>query len=130
MCVMEIRSGQRTSTMAQAMAHNVGTIRSDLELFLPLIEARGDIEARILIQEAQEHMDEAYARFVQVFANEVSREIAHVHDEPIGNERIHVSPPDQRIIEEAAKLGRPGMKEEFTKVATVDAHRAEKYETR
>src|SRR5467141_3018208 len=89
MCIMEVRAGQRTSTIAQAMAHNVGTIERDLELFIPLLEARQDDDALKLIQEAMASMSDAYASFLQVFANEVKTEAHYLSDEVTGNERHH-----------------------------------------
>lgn len=136
MCVMEIRPGQRSATMAQAMAHNVRTICSDLDLFKPILEARGEDEALTLLNEAKLYMDGAYERFLHIFADEVTHEITgkhpDYHDEIVGNERehVHVSAIDHRIVEEAAHLGRPGMKPEFVAEATIDAHRAEKFESR
>ena len=118
MCIMEVRPGQRSATIAQAMAHNLSTIERDLDMFEPLLAARGESADLDNIRQGHEHMKAAYAAFLAVFVHEVDAEVKTGHDgqsdHEHGSERVHVHPNDQDMIAQA----------------TADAHRAEKYETR
>jgi hypothetical protein len=93
MCIMEVRPGQRSSTIAQAMAHNVSTVERDLDMFEPLIRARGETDLLAQIQQAHEHLKRAYEGFLSVFVHEVTEEV-HVHgdhdhgDHEHGSERL------------------------------------------
>jgi hypothetical protein len=42
MCIMEVRVGQKTSTIAQAMFHNTYTLLGDLDMLLEVLKARKD----------------------------------------------------------------------------------------
>lgn len=123
---MEVRPGQRSSTIAQAMAHNLSTIERDLDMFKPLLEARGEHELLATVEAGHEAMKVAYARFLDCFIHEIQRDVAHGHDHADadhlhGNEREnvthhpHVHPVDREAVLVAAEHA---------------AHDAEKYETR
>jgi hypothetical protein len=114
MCIMEVRAGQRSSTIAQACAYNTSTVERDLDMFLPLLEARGEHDAASEIRTAQRQLREAYATLLSAFADEITRDVAngtasHEH----GNERVHAA--DEALISDAMHAA---------------AHRAERYETR
>jgi hypothetical protein len=115
-CIMEVREGQRSSTIAQAMAHNTSTIERDLDMFRPLLEARGETSLLAEIEAAQRALGVAYQHFLAVFAAEIERDVQHQHqpDAVIGAERVHVHASDA----------------EFATAARVAEHRAERYETR
>jgi hypothetical protein len=91
LCIMEVRPGQRSSTIAQAMAHNTSTVERDLDMFVPLLKARGELELLAQINRAHEHLKQAYAGFLAVYAEEVAAEVqspeGHVHTHDHGNER-------------------------------------------
>jgi len=90
MCIMEVRPGQRTATVAQAMAHNTSTIERDLDMFRKLLEARNEGEHLALVEKAQEYLNRAYAIFLEQFGEFVAEEDnldgTHTH----GNERTLV----------------------------------------
>lgn len=127
MCIMEVRAGQRSSTIAQAMAHNVGTIERDLDMFVPLLEARGEVALLKTIEEAHEAMKVAYARFLDCFKHEIEHEVhsghdhSH-HDDHHGHERVH--PVDDDMLAEVALFG-----DELAAARSATAA-AERYETR
>jgi len=122
MCIMDVRAAQRTSTIAQAMAHNTKTIQSDMDMFRAVLIARGETDALAKVDKAQVALGMAYKNFLALFASEVARDVdAHHEDEPIGNENAHahhehehVKPTDAEIVAET--------------VSAVQA--AERYETR
>src|SRR6266581_4259568 len=106
MCVMEVRPGQRSSTIAQAMAHNLSTIERDLDMFKPLLEARGEHQLLATIESGHQHMKAAYADFLECFIHEIQHEIQSGHDHShgdhdSGSERIHVHPVDADLIQRA-----------------------------
>jgi hypothetical protein len=89
MCIMEVREGQRSSTIAQAMAHNTSTIERDLDMLRALLKARGETALLAEVEEAQRALGNAYQHFLAIFASEIERDVAHQHlPEPtVGNER-------------------------------------------
>lgn len=97
MCIMEVRPGQRATTIAPAMAHNVSTAERDLEMFRALLTARrdrGDQHAADVldqIEQAQDHLHRAYAGLLSVFGQVVGRDsmdaAGHVHIDSTGHER-------------------------------------------
>lgn len=97
LCIMEVRPGQRSSTIAQALAHNTSTVERDLDMFRPLLLARGELALLSKIEEAHEHLKAAYAGFLEVFAEEVTVEVRkhgdHDHGDHAG-ERVHHEDPD------------------------------------
>lgn len=91
MCIMEVRAGQRSSTIAQALAHNTSTVERDLDMFEELLKARGDHESLATVLHAHDHLRKAYATLLAQFGMEVAAEVAdpagHVHDHDHGSER-------------------------------------------
>lgn len=93
MCIMEVRAGQKTSTVAQAMAHNTSTIERDLDMFRKLLEARKEGEHLALVERAQKLLNEAYSIFLEQFGEFVAEEVNpdnHTHDHDHGHERTFV----------------------------------------
>ncbi len=94
MCIMEIRPGQHTATMAQAMAHNASTLDRDLDMLVTVVKARGDHLGEATILQAQYHVHAAYAILLSEFGMEVAGLVAdadgHVHDHDNGSERTLV----------------------------------------
>lgn len=98
MCTMEVRAGQRSSTIAQAMAHNVETVRGDIKMFREVLERRGENERIVALNRAAENLDRAYADFLELFGEFVAEEEAErgqhfsEHEQPGDdgtNERVH-----------------------------------------
>lgn len=93
MCIMEVRPGQRTATIAQALAHNTSTIERDLDMFRKLLEARKEGDHVELVNRAQKLLNEAYAIFLEQFGEFVAEEVNpdnHVHTDDHGHERTFV----------------------------------------
>ena len=93
MCIMEVRAGQNTATIAQAMAHNTSTIERDLDMFRKLLEARKEGKHLELVETAQKLLSEAYAIFLEQFGEFVAEQVNpdnHVHDHDHGHERTFV----------------------------------------
>lgn len=113
MCIMEVRPGQRASTIAQAMAHNTSTVERDLDMFEKLLKARGEEELLRSVERAHQHLRAAYADFLEVYGEELVDEVAaghnadehvhaidgrdHVHNDVVGNERI----PEGTLVAQA-----------------------------
>jgi hypothetical protein len=93
MCIMEVRPGQQSSTIAQAMAHNTNTVIGDMDMLEELLKARGDFESLATVQHAHGHLKSAYAGLLMQFGTEVAKEVqdenGHVH-QSVGNERTFV----------------------------------------
>lgn len=110
MCIMEVRPGQKSSTIAQALAHNCSTVERDMDMFELLVKARGDEDLLNDLQHAHDHLRKAYAILLMNFGMEVAQAVqdeeGHVHNRDHGNERS------------------------FTEQAHHDASLARKYETR
>lgn len=111
MCVMQVRPGQRSSTMAQAMAHNVSTCERDLDMYIALLSARGQHEAASECRDAQTRLHGAYEMLLGAFTNEIVKDVAHGHNpdeqEWTGNERdLHagLSADDVDMAHDAALL--------------------------
>lgn len=93
MCIMEVRPGQNTATIAQAMAHNTSTIERDLDMFRKLLLARKDGEHVELVNKAQEYLNRAYCIFLEQFGEFVAEQVNpdnHTHDHDHGHERTLV----------------------------------------
>lgn len=90
MCIMEIHAHANNATMVQALAHNASTIDRDVDMIVPILEARGQHEAVRTIKHAQDHVHHAYADFLELFgeyaALAASDTAGHVHQTP-GAER-------------------------------------------
>lgn len=125
MCIMEVRAGQRSSTIAQAMAHNTSTIERDLDMFRKVMEARGERETALAqLDAAQADLRSAYERFLQMFAREIADDVANGHEHEaapvVGTERVHLHPNDATMVDTISRA-------DYARIA---AHRAERYETR
>lgn len=117
MCIMQVRPGQHTATIAQACAHNASTIDRDLEMFKALIVARGQTAELAKLDKAMAHIHAGYEALYTIFADEIMAEVQngdHDHDAEHGSERIERHADHQLIAHAMA-------------VAT---HRAERYEER
>lgn len=83
MCIMEIHPHAHSTTMAQAMAHNLSTVDRDLDMFLEVLKARGDTDALKIVQHGQEAVHKAYAIFLEMFGEEVAKKASdpdgHIH---------------------------------------------------
>lgn len=117
MCIMEVRPGQHSSTIAQACAHNLSTIDRDLDMFVAVLSARGDVNGRKQMLHVQDLIHHAYADALSAFEDEVALEVAHWHhhddEEPHthGNERDVTDPETIAALNEyahhVASLARP-----------------------
>jgi hypothetical protein len=91
MCIMEIHSGQRQSTMAQAMAHNASTLDRDLDMLITVLVNRHGGVLLDSVRAAQDHIHRAYAGLLDVYGESVAAEVTdpegHVHDHDHGQER-------------------------------------------
>ncbi len=86
MCVMEVRPGQHHATIAQAMAHNVQTVVSDLEMFRAMLLAREDRNA-LAVQRASAKLAQCESDLLDIFAQFVTDEVVKDHHDEIGSER-------------------------------------------
>lgn len=105
MCIMEVRPGQHSSTIAQALAHNCSTVERDMDMFELLLQARGETDMLADMQGAHEHLRKAYATLLAQFGIEVAKAVqdseGHVHNHDHGNERTLVE-----VAHHDATLGR------------------------
>jgi hypothetical protein len=99
MCIMEVRAGQHSSTIAQAMAHNTDTVLGDITLFRKLLESRGEHERVVAVDRAEGNLKRAFADFLELFGEFCAEEEAqhgkhHSAHRAAGddgtNERTHV----------------------------------------
>ncbi len=98
MCIMEVRAGQRSSTIAQACAHNTTTVERDVDMFCGILNARGDLEREKQLRAAQAELQRAYAGLLNLFTEFVADEETHVHvlshahpdDNDHGSERLPI----------------------------------------
>ena len=86
MCVMEVRAGQRNSTIAQACAHNVNTVVGDLDMFVSLLRANGHAADAQAAANVQATLSRSYVDLREMFATFAVEE-PHNHGESVGNER-------------------------------------------
>jgi hypothetical protein len=111
MCIMEVRAGQRASTIAQACAHNTATVLGDIDMFHELLERRGEDEMVRALDQAKGNLNRAFADLLEMFGEFASREEAShgVHftaDDEHGHDGSH----ERSFIEVAhhdAVLARP-----------------------
>lgn len=82
MCIMEVRPGQRLSTIAQAMAHNTNTVRGDMDMLHELCLARGHNHVIEKLTAALSYLDGAYNEFLTIFSDELKHDLAHHGDTP------------------------------------------------
>lgn len=90
MCEMEVRPGQRSSTIAQACSHNVSTVDRDLDMFEHVLAARGETRALEEIRAIHVDLAKCYERLLRVFGGEVRHEVEawnHAIPGENGNER-------------------------------------------
>ena len=142
MCVMEVRAGQRSSTIAQAMAHNVSTVERDAEMFKAVLEARGESEKLATLSAARSELQSAYEKLLGLFAAEVASDERAMGDEAVGSERTFVkSASDRAMVAEAAAQAAGRFADDdsvaddlafarFVAAGSAAAHRAQKYESR
>lgn len=76
MCIMEVRAGQRASTIAQACAHNTKTVCGDIEMFRELLMRRHEHEMVRALDHARDELDRAFAGLLEMFGEFASREEA------------------------------------------------------
>lgn len=88
MCIMEVHVNQHSSTIAQACAHNVGTVVGDLKLFLELLGKRDPSMVGVVENELSA-LTTCYDNLLSVFGDFVAKEAPHLRPYalPIGNER-------------------------------------------
>lgn len=97
MCIMEMRPGQRTSTMVQAAAHNLSTVDRDLDMLVEIQKARGGVllEPLVHISDLTRHTyDVALAAFALAVEHEHRNPDDHVHD--------HDHPGEERTLADQA----------------------------
>lgn len=119
MCIMEVRPGQHSVTVAQACAHNVNTVRGDLDMFEKLLRARDELRGNgTRFERIVNALNDAYSDLLDMFGDELTDIVQTGHDHPlpiVGNERVHAPAADES---------------EIARLATDVAHRAGKFETR
>lgn len=98
MCVMEVRIGQRSSTIAQACAHNVSTVERDLDMYEKLLLARGETTVLAAIRGAHVQLRSAYAQLLDAYGTEVAVAVRDHHDhDDHGTERSFMQVVDEDI---------------------------------
>lgn len=142
-CIMEVRPGQRTSTIVQAFAHNLKTIESDIEMLRPLLRARGETEVCDDLDVAYDNMHHLYEHLLHIFGTALRNDVAkhgdtadpdaHHHERPASDipnlpdhHHPHPEPHIKRVDE--ALLQDAGLADSHA--ARVAAVRAARYETR
>lgn len=101
MCIMEVRAGQRSSTIAQACAHNVTTVERDADMFVGLLVGRGELERAKGVTRAQAHLVAAYADLLELFG-----EFANEEEDELGRHYSADDAPGADGTHEHADLGR------------------------
>ena len=138
MCIMEVRPGQRSSTIAQACAHNLSTVDRDLDMFRPLLAARGETELLALVNDAAEHMHAAYAQLLAVFVDEITTEV-RVHGDHDHGDHNHGTEREATDNYSGAEIRAHWHGDDTLEarvrgiardVAERDAHAARRFETR
>ena len=125
MCIMEVRAGQRSSTIAQACAHNVTTVERDCDMFATLLEARGDGERLVALRRAQYNLEHAYADLLELFGEYISEEEAE-H----GRHHDHDDGTSERELPVSAETHAQQHERSLVEIAHHDASLARRYETR
>jgi hypothetical protein len=72
---MQVRPGQHTATIAQALAHNLSTSDRDFEMFRTVLKARGQHDEVAAVDLAQKLTHQAYAAMLELFGEEVGRQM-------------------------------------------------------
>lgn len=139
MCIMEIRAGQRASTIAQAMAHNTATVMGDVTMFRELLERRDEGEMIRALDRAEGELQRAFAVYLEMFGEFAKREedehgqhfTANEHDGADGTaERDQDGHQDHPQGHEAGTEHHHGHPRTFIEQAHHDATLARRYETR
>lgn len=155
MCIMEVRPGQRDSTIAQAMYHNTSTVVGDLTMWRTLLVERArhesgdmrlDTEASIAqVDRALSMLEHGAAGLLGLFGAEVGRHVEHWRANGSAGHAPMVGAahgPDrgystslatgQPIIGPSRLIvpTMPGEPVGLVQVAAEDAKRARKFETR
>jgi len=76
MCIMEVRAGQRSSTIAQACAHNTRTVIDDCDMFAKLLDSRGEHERVRGVRRIQADLERGYAAALELFGEFAAEEEA------------------------------------------------------
>lgn len=134
MCVMEVRAGQRITTIAQAMAHNTSTIERDLDMFRKMLEANDEHYALQHIELAQNDLKLAYQRFLHVYGFLLEDDIKHGRTAPLGEHSgSERTAHDHEISQAVAALSEDisaGESETIVAASDHEAKLARRYETR
>lgn len=139
MCIMEMNPQQRNSTKYMALAHNIRTVISDLDLLERTHAAHhpgGDPDAAD-VAEGRRHLEAAYAVFLGLFQTAVGAEHmdpeGHVHVYPEGEEHNHphTHGDGHEEVTEARQIGNERRAEKtLVGAADHDARLAAPFETR
>lgn len=110
MCIMEVRAGQRSSTIAQACAHNIQTVLDDAEMFCTLLTSRGEHERVKAVRRSMENLKRAHADTLELFGEFAGEEEAlygrhHDHDDGT-HERL--TPEEIDALDAAVNPNNPG----------------------
>lgn len=94
MCQMEIHAHAETTTMVQAVAHNLATSANDMVTLATVLRARGEDDAMVqVINQAREATEGLQRCFMALYERAVAEHpyvAGHGHDhshEPVGSER-------------------------------------------
>jgi lipoate-protein ligase A len=101
---MEVHPKAARATMAQAMAHNTKTVDSDVDMLVKVLNARKDYEGVRTVLDAQKHLKNAYAAFLELFGEyvaEVTPDEFSDHHQHDGSERNFID-----VINAATKEAR------------------------
>jgi hypothetical protein len=115
MCIMEVREGQHHSTIAQAEAHNVGTVVGDLDMFRRVLETRGQPAKAQRVDEISSTLVAAYEDLMDLYCGFLTDEVHNFGPD-------HLNLPDGATFDNVADLVR--------EIVQRDAKHAHVYETR
>ena len=100
MCQMEIHAHAQTTTMLQAVSHNLGTSASDLDTLAATLRARGADDALVEILAATQDMVARMSKAMLALYEHEVRNHPHVDTghATVGSERVGLerSPAQQR----------------------------------
>lgn len=75
MCIMEIHPGQHACTMVQALLHNSSTVVNDMNMLIPLMDARGELSLVEKVEEVRNDLEEVCEKLLQIYADELVHEV-------------------------------------------------------
>jgi hypothetical protein len=104
MCIMEVREGQKTTTIAQALAHNLSTSDRDFDMFIKVLESRKDTDTLVTVRHAQDLTHRAYAAMLEVYGEELEQALTHHHDHGTGTEHLEGTDEHASLTDLAAAL--------------------------